>query len=49
MLGLKADGRTDLIEGMIDDFTSLIEHYGHIPNGTRTSISTARNRRSSTR
>ena len=36
MLGLKADGRGDLIEGMIDDFVSLVERYGHIPNGTRT-------------
>lgn len=36
MLGLAADGHDDLVEGMIDDFTSLIERYGHIPNGTRT-------------
>jgi hypothetical protein len=36
MLGLVRDGRSDLVEGMIDDFTSLIERYGHIPNGTRT-------------
>ncbi|WBO21678.1 alpha,alpha-trehalase TreF [Sphingomonas abietis] len=36
MLGLARDGRQDLVEGMIDDFTSLIERYGHIPNGTRT-------------
>ena len=36
MLGLKADGQQPLIESMIDDFTSLIERYGHIPNGTRT-------------
>jgi alpha,alpha-trehalase len=36
MLGLAADGRDDLVESMIDDFTSLIERYGHIPNGTRT-------------
>nr|WP_281256466.1 alpha,alpha-trehalase TreF [Novosphingobium guangzhouense] len=35
MLGLVADGRDDLVEGMIDDFTSLIERFGHIPNGTR--------------
>lgn len=35
MLGVKRDGRLDLLEGMIDDFTSLIERYGHIPNGTR--------------
>ncbi len=36
MLGLKVDGQQPLIEGMLDDFTSLIERYGHIPNGTRT-------------
>lgn len=36
MLGLKADGQQQLIEDMIDDFTALIERYGHIPNGTRT-------------
>ncbi len=36
MLGLVRDGRTDLVEGMIDDFTSLIERFGHVPNGTRT-------------
>lgn len=36
MLGLVRDGRSDLVESMIDDFTDLIERYGHIPNGTRT-------------
>ncbi|GAA4774221.1 alpha,alpha-trehalase TreA [Stakelama sediminis] len=36
MLGLKADGREDLIDSMIGDFVSLIERYGHVPNGTRT-------------
>jgi len=36
MLGLKADGQQALIEDMVDDFTALIERYGHIPNGTRT-------------
>lgn len=36
MLGLAQDGRQDLIESMIDDFGSLIDRYGHIPNGTRT-------------
>ncbi|MGN6375580.1 MAG: alpha,alpha-trehalase TreF [Sphingomonas sp.] len=35
MLGLKVDGQRPLIESMLDDFTSLIERYGHIPNGTR--------------
>lgn len=36
MEGLRADGKTALVENMIDDFVSLIERYGHIPNGTRT-------------
>lgn len=36
MLGLKQDGRDDLVEAMLADFVSLIERYGHIPNGTRT-------------
>ncbi len=36
MLGLKEDGRDDLVEAMLADFVSLIERYGHIPNGTRT-------------
>ncbi len=36
MLGLKADGQTALIDGMLTDFESLIDRYGHIPNGTRT-------------
>lgn len=36
MLGLKADGRDDLVENMIDDFGGLITTYGHIPNGART-------------
>ncbi len=35
MLGLKADGQGALIDSMIDDFVSLIERYGHVPNGTR--------------
>ena len=35
MLGLARDGRQDLVESMIDDFGSLIERYGRIPNGTR--------------
>ena len=35
MLGLLRDGRTALVDGMIDDFATLIERYGHVPNGTR--------------
>lgn len=36
MLGLKRSGRDDLVEDMIEDFGSLIERYGHVPNGART-------------
>jgi len=36
MLGLAKAGRSALVEAMIDDFGSLIDRYGHIPNGTRT-------------
>ena len=35
MLGLARDRRGALVEDMIDDFTALIERYGHVPNGTR--------------
>ena len=35
MLGLAVDGRDTLVESMLDNFVSLIERYGHIPNGTR--------------
>lgn len=35
MLGLARSGRQDLVEDMIADFGSLIDRYGHIPNGTR--------------
>ena len=36
MLGLAADGRHDLVRAMLHNFESLVERYGHIPNGTRT-------------
>ncbi len=36
MLGLKVDGRDDLVEAMLLNFVSLIDQHGHIPNGTRT-------------
>ncbi|WP_431469048.1 alpha,alpha-trehalase TreF [Sphingosinithalassobacter sp. LHW66-3] len=36
MLGLARDGRDDLIESMLADFTSLVDRFGHVPNGTRT-------------
>src|SRR3546814_4840614 len=35
MLGLKADGEKPLIEAMLGNFMSLVERYGHVPNGTR--------------
>ena len=36
MLGLVRDGQGALAHDMIDDFGSLIDRYGHVPNGTRT-------------
>ena len=36
MLGLVEDGEQALVESMLDNFDSLIERFGHIPNGTRT-------------
>ncbi len=36
MLGLQASGRWDLIEGMINNFSYLIDTLGFIPNGNRT-------------
>jgi alpha,alpha-trehalase len=35
MLGLVRSDRQDLVEDMIAVFGSLIDRYGHIPNGTR--------------
>ncbi len=35
MLGLRAHGRTDLIQNMVDNFSYLIEQHGFIPNGNR--------------
>ena len=35
MLGLKECGEVTLIQNMIDNFTYLINTYGHIPNGNR--------------
>jgi len=36
MLGLRADGREDLLEATIENCTSLIERFGFVPNGSRT-------------
>jgi len=35
MLGLKADGEQPLIDSMLANFVSMVERYGHVPNGTR--------------
>jgi alpha,alpha-trehalase len=35
MLGLKEDGEQPLIDSMLANFVSMIDRYGHIPNGTR--------------
>jgi alpha,alpha-trehalase len=35
MLGLMESGRHDLALHMVQDFASLIDTYGHVPNGTR--------------
>lgn len=35
MLGLQADGETETIRNMVDNFSFLIETYGFIPNGNR--------------
>src|SRR5215470_5818053 len=36
MLGLDESGRHDLARSMVENFASLIDRYGHIPNGNRT-------------
>ena len=36
MLGLRADGRGELVDSMLADFVDLAERHGMIPNGTRT-------------
>jgi alpha,alpha-trehalase len=36
MVGLQASGRDDLVADMIENFSGLLDRYGHIPNGTRT-------------
>jgi alpha,alpha-trehalase len=35
MVGLQAGGREDLVDAMVENFASLIDRYGHIPNGNR--------------
>src|SRR5450432_788473 len=36
MLGLLLLGHVDMIENMVNNFTYLIQNFGHIPNGNRT-------------
>jgi len=36
MLGLANAGRADLVDAMLDNFSSLIDRFGHVPNGNRT-------------
>jgi len=36
ILGLQEDGKKELIQNIIDNFSYLIEEYGFIPNGNRT-------------
>ena len=36
MLGLEHDSRDDLAQDMIRNLASLIDRYGHVPNGNRT-------------
>jgi len=36
MLGLQQSGREDLLKNELDNFATLIDRYGHIPNGNRT-------------
>ncbi|WP_201839288.1 alpha,alpha-trehalase TreF [Microvirga zambiensis] len=35
MLGLDQSGRQDLTVSMVENFVSLVDRYGHIPNGNR--------------
>ena len=36
MLGLEQSGRRDLARDMVRNFASLVDRYGHVPNGNRT-------------
>ncbi len=36
MLGLQESHKAQLIRDMVDNFAYLLDHFGHIPNGTRT-------------
>lgn len=47
MLGLDESGRHDLTVSMVENFASLVDRYGYIPNASRSYSSAARNLRSS--
>jgi alpha,alpha-trehalase len=36
MLGLRQSGREELLKNELDNFATLVDRYGHIPNGNRT-------------
>lgn len=36
MLGLRQSGRDTMIEALLENFGSLVEEFGHVPNGSRT-------------
>jgi alpha,alpha-trehalase len=36
MLGLKASGKNEMLENMVNNFSYLIDTFGYIPNGNRT-------------
>jgi alpha,alpha-trehalase len=36
MLGLRLSNKTDILEGMVENFSYLIKRFGFIPNGNRT-------------
>ncbi|HIB36605.1 alpha,alpha-trehalase TreA [Mesonia sp.] len=36
ILGLQGDGKIEIIQNIVDNFSYLIEEYGFIPNGNRT-------------
>jgi len=35
LVGLQTSGRDDLVGDMVENFSGLIDRYGHIPNGSR--------------
>lgn len=35
MLGLQVSGKLEVLEGVVDNFSHLIDTFGYVPNGTR--------------